>query len=84
MIKERCSLRRRQIIALLLQGCSNPEIAVELKIKERTVKEYFKNLFIQYNITGGFKRVKLATLLYRRQQQCQPPMAENTSTDPPI
>src|SRR5258708_20183752 len=33
----------------------------------RTVKAHFNRLFLRFAITGGIKRVKLATILYRRQ-----------------
>jgi DNA-binding NarL/FixJ family response regulator len=59
--------RERQIIELLLQGCDNSEIARDLHIAERTVKAHFNRLFLRFGITGGIKRVKLATLFYRRQ-----------------
>ncbi|MGA2424390.1 MAG: helix-turn-helix transcriptional regulator [Terriglobales bacterium] len=59
--------RERQIIDLLLQGCDNAEIARDLNIAERTVKAHFNRLFLRFGIKGGIKRVKLATLLYRRQ-----------------
>ena len=59
--------RERQIIDLLLQGCDNSEIAKQLNIAERTVKAHFNRLFLRFGIKGGIKRVKLATLLYRRQ-----------------
>jgi DNA-binding NarL/FixJ family response regulator len=59
--------RERQIVDLLLQGCDNSEIARDLNIAERTVKAYFNRLFLRFGIKGGIKRVKLATLLYRRQ-----------------
>src|ERR1700733_752674 len=59
--------RERQIIELLLQGCDNSEIARDLNIAERTVKAHFNRLFMRFDIKGGIKRVKLATLLYRRQ-----------------
>jgi DNA-binding NarL/FixJ family response regulator len=56
-----------QIVELLMQGCENPEIARQLKITCRTVKAHFTRLFRHFEITSGVKRVKLATLLYRRQ-----------------
>src|ERR1700691_1560420 len=59
--------RERQIIDLLLQGCDNSEIARDLNIAERTVKAHFNRLFMRFGIRNGIKRVKLATLLYRRQ-----------------
>ena len=59
--------REQQIVELLLQGCDNAEIASQLKMARRTVKAHFNRLFLRFGITGGIKRVKLATLLYRRQ-----------------
>jgi DNA-binding NarL/FixJ family response regulator len=59
--------REQQIVDLLLQGCDNSEIARDLHIAERTVKAHFNRLFLRFGIKGGIKRVKLATLLYRRQ-----------------
>jgi len=63
----RVGRRERQIIDLLLQGCDNSEIAQDLNIAERTVKADFNRLFLRFGIKGGIKRVKLATMLYRRQ-----------------
>lgn len=58
----------QKLAELLLQGCDNLTIARELKVARRTVKAYFNRLFVRFGITGGIKRVKLATLLYRRKQ----------------
>jgi len=63
--------REKQIVELLLQGCDNAEIAKQLKMARRTVKAHFNRLFLRFGITDGIKRVKLATLLYRR-QLCSP------------
>jgi hypothetical protein len=59
--------REQQIAELLLQGCDNDEIAKQLHMARRTVKAHFNRLFLRFGINGGIKRVKLATLLYRRQ-----------------
>jgi len=59
--------REQQVVELLLQGCDNAEIASQLKMALRTVKMHFNRLFLRFGITSGIKRVKLATLLYRRQ-----------------
>jgi DNA-binding NarL/FixJ family response regulator len=58
--------RERQVVELLLQGCNNCEIAKQLNIAHRTVKANLNRLFLRFGITTGVKRVKLATLLYRR------------------
>src|SRR3954447_21773898 len=71
--------REQQIVELLLQGCDNAEIAKQLKMARRTVKAHFNRLFLRFGITGGIKRVKLATLLYRRQLCSQMNATENAS-----
>src|SRR5437667_249204 len=70
--------REQQIVELLLQGCDNAEIARQLQMARRTVKAHFNRLFLRFGITGGIKRVKLATLLYRR-QACQMSVMEVVS-----
>src|ERR1700684_2728842 len=71
--------RESQIVELLLQGCDNAEIASQLKMARRTVKAHFNRLFLRFGITGGIKRVKLATLLYRRQLCSQTNVMETVS-----
>jgi DNA-binding NarL/FixJ family response regulator len=73
--------REKEIVELLLQGCDNAEIAKQLKMARRTVKAHFNRLFLRFGITDGIKRVKLATLLYRR-QTCSPKNV--TETAPPV
>jgi hypothetical protein len=69
--------REQQIADLLLQGCENDEIGKQLKIARRTVKAHFNRLFVKFGITSGIKRVKLATLLYRRQLCLEASAMEN-------
>ena len=59
--------REAQIAELLVQGCDNAEMAAQLKMARRTVKAHLNRLFLRFGIRSGIKRVKLATLLYRRQ-----------------
>jgi hypothetical protein len=73
----RLGQREQQIVELLLQGCDNDEIARQLKMARRTVKAHFNRLFLRFGINGGIKRVKLATLLYRRQLWLQTSVTEN-------
>lgn len=61
--------RQQQIVDLLLQGYDNREIAQELGMAYRTVKVHFNRLFLRFGIHGGIKRVQLAVLLYRGQQE---------------
>jgi ATP/maltotriose-dependent transcriptional regulator MalT len=61
--------RERQVAELLLQACSNREIAQALGMAERTVKAHLHKMFLKFGIRGGIKRVRLAVLLYRIQQR---------------
>lgn len=69
--------RDGQVLRLLVQGCSNKEIARQLNISPRTVKQHLRTLFLRAGITQGRKRVKLATALYQKEQKkiCIPAIA---------
>jgi len=60
--------RDRQVLKLLVQGCSNKEIAEQLKISPRTVKQHLRTLFLRAGIRDGRKRVKLATEVFLKEQ----------------
>ncbi len=60
--------RDEQVLKLLVQGCSNKEIASELHISPRTVKQHLRTLFLRAGITQGRKRVKLATAVFLKEQ----------------
>ena len=69
--------RDEQVLRLLVQGCSNKEIASQLNISPRTVKQHLRTLFLRAGIREGRKRVKLATAMYIREQvqTCNPAIA---------
>jgi DNA-binding NarL/FixJ family response regulator len=54
------SPRERQVLNLLVQGCSNKEIGGQLHIGLGTVKQHLRTLFLRAGIREGRKRVKLA------------------------
>jgi len=58
--------RDREVLDLLVQGCSNKEIAGQLKISPRTVKQHLRTLFLRAGIKEGRKRVKLATAMFEK------------------
>ena len=60
--------RDHEVIGLLVQGCSNKEIAAELKISPRTVKQHLRTLFLRAGIKQGRKRVILATAVFEKEQ----------------
>ena len=60
--------RDQQVLDLLVQGCSNKEIAAELEISPRTVKQHLRTLFLRAGIKQGRKRVILATAVFEREK----------------
>jgi len=63
--------REKEIVGLLLEGCSTKEMAGRLGIQQRTVKSYLNKLFIKFGVSSGIKRVKLASMLYREIKQIE-------------
>lgn len=61
--------RDQQVLKLLVQGCSNKEIAQQLNISPRTVKQHLRTLFLRAGIRDGRKRVKLATAIFQKEQE---------------
>jgi DNA-binding NarL/FixJ family response regulator len=68
------TVRDEQVLKLLVQGCSNKEIAAQLHISPRTVKQHLRTLFLRAGIRDGRKRVKLATAMFQKEQMksCHP------------
>lgn len=60
--------RDQEVLKLLVEGCSNKEIAAELNISPRTVKQHLRTLFLRAGIRQGRKRVILATALFAKEQ----------------
>ena len=60
--------RDEQVLKLLVQGCSNKEIAEQLNISPRTVKQHLRTLFLRAGIRDGRKRVKLATAMFLKEE----------------
>lgn len=61
--------RDRQVLKLLVAGCSNKDIASELGISPRTVKQHLRTLFLRAGIRQGRKRVLLATAFFEKEQK---------------
>jgi DNA-binding NarL/FixJ family response regulator len=66
--------RDEQVLQLLVQGCTNKEIALRLNISPRTVKQHLPTLFLRAGIRDGRKRIKLATAMFVKEQMrsCNP------------
>jgi len=61
--------RDQQVLTLLTAGCSNKEIAAELNISPRTVKQHLRTLFLRAGIKQGRKRVILATAILEKEER---------------
>jgi DNA-binding NarL/FixJ family response regulator len=59
--------RDQEVLNLLVQGCSNKEIAGQLNISPRTVKQHLRTLFLRAGIREGRKRVKLAIAMFSKE-----------------
>ena len=60
--------RDQQVLDLLVLGCSNKEIAGQLSISPRTVKQHLRTLFLRAGIRDGRKRVKLAIAAFEKEE----------------
>src|ERR1700685_850645 len=60
--------RDPQVWSLLVQGGSNKEIAGQLQISPRTVKQHLRTLFLRAGIRDGRKRVKLAIAMFAKEE----------------
>src|ERR1700691_4879094 len=60
--------RDQQVLDLLVQGCNNKEIAGQLNISPRTVKQHLRTLFLRAGIREGRKRVKLAIAMFSKEE----------------
>jgi DNA-binding NarL/FixJ family response regulator len=52
----------------LVQGCSNKEIAGQLNVSPRTVKQQLRTLSWRAGIREGRKRVKLAISMFTKEE----------------
>jgi DNA-binding NarL/FixJ family response regulator len=66
--KVKVTPRDQQVLDLLVQGCSNKEIAGQLSISPRTVKQHLRTLFLRARIREGRKRVRLATAVFEKSE----------------
>jgi DNA-binding NarL/FixJ family response regulator len=65
---EQLTRREKQVAELILEACDKKEIAAKLLISPRTVKSYFRSMFVKFAIRDGIKHVKLAVMLYRERE----------------
>jgi DNA-binding NarL/FixJ family response regulator len=56
-VRERLTPKEMQIVALIVQGCKNRQIATQLGTKEQVIKNYLRSI---YDKTGVSDRLELA------------------------
>ena len=56
-VRDRLTPKEMQIVALIVQGCKNKEIALQLNTKEQVIKNYLRGI---YDKTGVSDRLELA------------------------
>lgn len=56
-VRDRLTPKELQIVALIVQGCKNKDIAQQLNTKEQVIKNYLRNI---YDKTGVSDRLELA------------------------
>lgn len=56
-VRDRLTPKEMQIVALIVQGCKNKQIALQLKTKEQVIKNYLRSI---YDKTGVSDRLELA------------------------
>lgn len=63
----RVTPREQQILDVLLEGRSTPQIAEALNMSQRTVKAHLAHLFLRFGLADsqGAKRVQLAMMVHR-------------------
>jgi DNA-binding NarL/FixJ family response regulator len=56
-VRDRLTPKEMQIVALIVQGCKNKQIAIQLGTKEQVIKNYLRSI---YDKTGVSDRLELA------------------------
>jgi DNA-binding NarL/FixJ family response regulator len=56
-VRDRLTPKELKIVALIVQGCKNKEIAVRLNTTEQVIKNYLRSI---YDKTGVSDRLELA------------------------
>lgn len=86
-VRDRLTPKEMRIVALIVQGCKNREIAMRLKTTEQVIKNYLRSI---YDKTGVSDRLELAlfTIHHRQLAQAATEMgnrleAEEQATAPP-
>jgi DNA-binding NarL/FixJ family response regulator len=63
-VRDRLTPKEMQIVALIVQGCKNKDIAMQLGTKEQVIKNYLRSI---YDKTGVSDRLELALFTIHHQ-----------------
>jgi DNA-binding NarL/FixJ family response regulator len=63
-VRDRLTPKEMRIVALIVQGCKNREIALRLKTTEQVIKNYLRSI---YDKTGVSDRLELALFTIHHQ-----------------
>ncbi len=63
-VRDRLTPKEMQIVALIVKGCKNKEIALQLHTKEQVIKNYLRSI---YDKTGVSDRLELALFTLHHQ-----------------
>jgi DNA-binding NarL/FixJ family response regulator len=67
-VRDRLTPKEMRIVALIVQGCKNREIALRLKTTEQVIKNYLRSI---YDKTGVSDRLELALFTIHHRQLAQ-------------
>lgn len=67
-VRDRLTPKEMRIVALIVQGCKNREIAMRLKTTEQVIKNYLRSI---YDKTGVSDRLELALFTIHHRQLAQ-------------
>lgn len=61
--------RQRDCARLLIQGCTDKDIAKEMKVAVRTVKAYLRIMYLMVHAQASCPRIRTAIFLYQTRNQ---------------
>ena len=77
-VRDRLTPKEMRIVALIVQGCKNREIAIRLKTTEQVIKNYLRSV---YDKTGVSDRLELALFTIHHRVQAQAAAAVGSKLD---
>ena len=79
-VKDKLSKREQEILALILEGKSNQDIADELFISISTIKTHIYNIYRKLGVRNRLQVINLIRALKRKRKELQDPKEINAQT----